>query len=113
MRSMILIFGVFAMSTALLACGESAAQKEARINTNLKILGEKYVKQKLKDPESAQFQNQFIGIKGAPCGEVNSKNSFGGYTGFKRYISLGEGLTVMEMDMPPGEFELSWGQICK
>jgi len=113
MRRIFLTFGVVAMSTALLACGESAAQKEARINANLKILGEKYVKLKLKDPESAQFQNQFIGIKGAPCGEVNSKNSFGGYTGFKRYISVGKDLTVMEADMPPGEFELSWGQICK
>lgn len=113
MRRIILIFGVVAVSVTLLACGESATQKEARINANLKIAGEKYVKLKLKDPESAQFQNQFIGIGGGPCGEVNSKNSFGGYTGFKRYISAGEALTVTESDMAPEEFNISWRQFCK
>lgn len=104
---------VLTMCALLAACGESEAQKEARINANLKILGEKYVKAKLKDPDSAQFQNQFIGIKGAPCGEVNSKNSFGGYTGFKRYISVGDAMTVLESDMGPSEFDSSWRQICK
>ena len=41
------------------------------------------VKNTLKDPDSAQFQN----IEGY-CGEVNAKNSYGGYIGFKKfYIS--------------------------
>lgn len=101
------------VSAAVAGCGESAAQKEARINVNLKILGEKYVKEMLKDPDSAQFQNQFIGIKGAPCGEVNSRNSFGGYGGFKRYISAGKGATFLESDVNPAEFDASWRQICK
>lgn len=104
LSSMVLIAG----------CGESAQQKESRINANLQLLGEKYVKEHLKDPGSAQFQNQFIGRKGVPCGEVNSKNSFGGYTGFKRYISVGKDLTVIEDgNMSSSEFETSWGDICK
>jgi len=41
------------------------------------------------DPESAQFRNQ----KGN-CGEVNAKNKFGGYTGFKKYIYNPETDTV-------------------
>jgi hypothetical protein len=104
---------IVAFCTIVTGCGESKAQEEARMKTNLKILGEKYVKEKLKDPDSAQFQNQFIGIKGAPCGEVNSKNSFGGYGGFKRYISVGRELTVLESDSNPTEFDATWRQICK
>lgn len=46
---------------------------------------EELVKSALKDPESAKFKN-VVGV----CGEVNSKNSYGGYTGFKSfYISDG------------------------
>jgi hypothetical protein len=51
------------------------------------------VQQKLKDPESARFRNVqfFRGIKNMPLcsGEVNSKNSFGGYGGYQRFISAG------------------------
>lgn len=113
MVKVISVASIIAMGAFLGACGESEAQKEARINANLKMLGEKYVKAKLKDPDSAQFQNQFIGIKGAPCGEVNAKNSFGGFSGFKRYISAGAEMTVLESDMEPSEFEASWREICK
>jgi hypothetical protein len=105
--------GAISMCVVLTGCSESEAQKEARIQANMHVLAEKYVKAKLKDPESAQFQNKFIGIKGAACGEVNAKSGFGGYTGFKRYISAGKDLTVLEQDMAPGEFDISWGQICK
>lgn len=41
------------------------------------------VKSQLFDPDSAKFQNQ----KGN-CGEVNSKNKFGGYVGYSRYVFL-------------------------
>ena len=35
----------------------------------------------LKDPDSAKFGDVFVGRNGTMCGTVNSKNSFGGYTG--------------------------------
>lgn len=51
------------------------------------------VKNKLKDSGSAQFRNIYFhrGKDGIPmtCGEVNSKNSFGGYSGYQRFISAG------------------------
>jgi hypothetical protein len=75
-------------------------------------MSEDAVRARLKDPESAQFQNQRVSAKGAACGEVNAKNGFGGYTGFKRYIFAGKEMTVFESDMAPGEFEVSWGQVC-
>ena len=46
----------------------------------------------LKDPGSAQFRNIYSrGMGGKPipgaavCGEVNAKNSYGGYIGFTRF----------------------------
>jgi len=45
----------------------------------------------LRDSESARFQNEFISPnKIAVCGEVNAKNSMGGYSGFKRFIVTAE-----------------------
>lgn len=43
------------------------------------------VKGQLKDPGSAQFQNDRVLDSGRVCGEVNAKNAMGGYTGFKPY----------------------------
>ena len=96
----------------LAGCGESEAQKEARIRANIQVMSESAVRAKLKDPGSAQFKNQRVSAKGAACGEVNSKNSFGGYTGYTRYIFAGKDLTIFESDMAPGEFDTSWRQVC-
>lgn len=55
-----------------------------------KIMGEGQdrIASSLKDPESARFRNVFVSPRGrAVCGEVNAKNSMGGYVGFKRFIS--------------------------
>ena len=30
------------------------------------------------------------------CGEVNSKNSFGGYTGFQKFVSVGEAVLFVD-----------------
>jgi hypothetical protein len=53
----------------------------------------------LKDPMSAQYRNlhQYSGHgdKAVYCGEVNSKNSFGGYTGFEMFIVDGNSETTL------------------
>lgn len=43
------------------------------------------VKLILKDPESAQFRNLRLDIVDQVCGEVNARNGYGGYTGFKLF----------------------------
>lgn len=74
-RSLIAMFA----SVVLAACGNDMEP------------GRQKVKERLKDPLSAQFQKEQIGKKPALfCGEVNSKNSMGGYVGFKRYIVMPE-----------------------
>jgi hypothetical protein len=45
----------------------------------------------LKDPDSAQFQSiQLNSARSALCGQVNAKNSYGGYVGFRRFVSSEE-----------------------
>ena len=79
--------------------------------------GKDAVRAKLKDPDSAQFQNVrfYQGKDGVPmtCGEVNSKNSFGGYGGFQKFVSAGRAeLTFLAEQMGSGEFVKVWNQLC-
>ena len=57
--------------------------------------GQKKVKYVLKDSSSAEFRNMKKAVKPARgnadvfCGEVNSKNSYGSLTGYKKYVVEG------------------------
>lgn len=97
----------------LAACGKSEAQRQQESAATRTSLGEKYVKEKILEPSSAQFRNQFIGKKDTPCGEVNAKDAFGAYIGFQRYISVARDLTLLAQDVAPAEFEASWAQLCQ
>lgn len=101
------------LACVLVACDKSAAQKQQEAAAKLTSLGEKYVKEKIMEPSSAQFRNQFIGKQGAPCGEVNAKDAFGAYIGFQRYIAVARDLTVLAQDVAPADFEASWRQLCR
>ena len=45
------------------------------------------ISSQMKDPDSAKFRNESLTKSGWLCGEINSKNGLGGYSGFERYIS--------------------------
>lgn len=68
----------------------------------------------LRDPGSAQFRNVQVlqanqGNRGYTfCGEVNSKNGFGGYAGFKRFIADPQ-MTVVNEALIPN----AWPQFCE
>ena len=72
-------------------------------------LAREYVSTHLKDPASAQFQNQK-----ATCGEVNSKNGVGGYTGFQRFIVGSKEIVVLERDsgLSLADFDHAWRTAC-
>lgn len=72
-------------------------------------LARDFVSKSLKDPGSAEFRNQ-----SRLCGEVNAKNSFGGYTGFRRFMAANENMVVFEGDgrMEPEDFNLAWRKSC-
>ena len=49
------------------------------------------VRKQMKDPDSAEFRNwSYIkaseSLPATVCGEVNAKNSFNGYSGFKKFL---------------------------
>lgn len=74
------------------------------------------VRDTLKDPASATFSGLRVSRKGGPpvvCGYVNSKNSFGGYTGKQMFVSASAaGITVSEEDMAKGEMAKLWAKMC-
>lgn len=107
------LFITIAMLLALAACGKTAEQRQQEEAQALTQLGEKYVKEKILEPGQARFRNQFIGKGGAPCGEVNAKDAFGGYIGYQRYISVARDLTLLAQDVSPAEFEVQWQQLCR
>lgn len=68
-----------------------------------------------KDPASAQFQSLFISGRALPvlCGEINAKNSYGGYVGFRRFYSTGQAsLTEVENPRDRFVFERMWPSMC-
>lgn len=52
------------------------------------------IEAKVKDGASARYQGLFVSKSGgslwALCGNVNSKNGFGGYTGFKPFVAFAD-----------------------
>lgn len=72
---------------------------------------ENKVKELAFDPDSAKFRNQ----KGN-CGEVNAKNRFGGYTGFKMYIydDKTDMVTIEDLDKfyDHGMMKILWDARC-
>lgn len=81
--------------------------------------GQHMVKQMLKDGGSAKFRNlRFVvgKVKGGEvpmtCGEVNSKNSLGGYKGFQRFMSGGT-LETTFLEEQVSDFQVVWNQLCR
>ena len=65
-------------------CSQAIAKSEPKEI----LVARETIKNNLKDPDSAKFKNERMSGD-VVCGEVNSKNSYGGYNGFKRYMVQG------------------------
>ncbi len=103
------------MTLALVGC--SKGKNEPPSDGAYIVAGKEYVRQTLKDAKSAEFQNVSVSRSaGMPviCGEVNAKNSFGGYNGYRRFISGGPGpATQIEGEgMEASEFAKTWDTVC-
>lgn len=94
-----------------LACNTAVGAGPTDINEiKYQRLAREFVTDNLKDPDSAQFKNQ-----NGLCGEVNSKNSLGGYVGFQRFIAGRSDFVVFENDrnLARGAFDEVWAQFCR
>jgi hypothetical protein len=105
-----------------IAAADAPSPEVKEIDT--KVEAEMNLKAGLKDAESATFRNEFVSglASGAQmlCGEVNSRNSFGGYTGFKRFIAspnseapnMIEGEDMSGMDIDAKTFRTAYKFAC-
>ena len=92
MRKIIVICSIIAAGLA--ASGGLYAMKasaEQKIVDGLRS----NVSAQMKDPSSTQFRNEKI-KDGMMCGEINSKNSYGSYVGFKRFITSSPNYAYIE-----------------
>ena len=73
------------------------------------------IKAMLSYPASAQFRGMFVSRalgRPAVCGEVNSKNAFGGYVGFVRFVSGGDQQAIEGQNMREAEMDQLWPRVC-
>jgi hypothetical protein len=86
---------VKAAEAASKAEAELEARKEAQIRAQtIKTLQDKVV-ETMKDPASVQFRSVHLGsTDDTLCGEVNAKNSYGGYVGFRPFIVINDQVII-------------------
>lgn len=77
----------FATSLCVHNTSSLVAQAPAKIAAQAALArARQHVTSRLKDPDSAQFQDvTYDASNRVACGQVNAKNSFGGYTGFQQF----------------------------
>jgi len=77
--------------------------------------GKDSVLTRLKDLKSAEFKDVYFfrGADNVPitCGQVNSKNSFGGFVGFQHFVSAGSpDMTFLQNEVD--DFASVWNKFC-
>jgi|GEM_PF-2430491 len=97
------------------------AQRQRQVTVEAELKNEAWIakakdaiKDRLKDPRSAQFGRLAVSRTGGVpmvCGEVSSKNSFGGRNGFQRVVSAARpDLTFLEEEVE--DMDSVWRKFC-
>lgn len=85
-----------------MTAAEKKAQQEKWFGAETIVAAERAVRRELKDPGAAQFKdvraNYTEEFDVVACGQVNAKNEFGGYTGFRRFVSGGQSVILEGRD---------------
>ena len=82
----------------LLALALSFALTSCDLPFGLKHEAREDISNLMRDPKSAEFRNLQVIDRGAVkdvCGEVNGKNAYGAYTGFRRFLWHGNGFSPL------------------
>lgn len=101
---------LFVASVALLGClsifayffGWPAYQEaQAAKDAEKKIAAaHEKVAAELRDPSSAQFRGSKVDFSGGVCGQVNGKNAFGAYVGFRWFYAKDSEVMIDHPDAP-------------
>jgi len=113
-----IIFGASLIGLLFIGCGSKENNTEVSEETKQLVWidkGKEAIKGNLKDPKSAEFRNVYFSKSGGvpmTCGEVNSKNGFGGFVGFQKFVSAGNPeLTYLQEQV--SDFEVMWDKFCQ
>lgn len=101
-----------------------AEQEKARDNERAALLAKvdefkASLTKGFKDPSSAQYRNVVAyGIPGRGmisfmCGEINARNSYGAYVGYRRFLMIGIETSVIEDSKNPYVMNEMWPSTCK
>jgi hypothetical protein len=85
------------------------------LTANYRAAAEELVRQRLRDPNSAEFSNVHVIPSSLPgrttvCGIVNARNGFGGMTGPRHFVA-GD-TVVLEGEVSSGSMDQLWQQRC-
>jgi hypothetical protein len=83
----------------------------------LLYFAQEQIKQNAKDAASVQFRGEQLHEKtdvgAVACGEVNAKNSFGAYTGFKGFVAVEKDMNLyIEDGVNSKRFAEKWNKYC-
>jgi hypothetical protein len=96
MKRFVLVFAVLALTVghASEAYRPATDQEISLIRTSLQTT--------LKDADSAKFADVRVSVSGVDlCGLINSKNSFGAYSGFTYFVGIIMNTDVLNKDAKP------------
>lgn len=95
-----------------MTAAEKKAQQEKWFGAETIVAAKRAVRGELKDPDTAKFRDvhanysEELGV--VACGRVNAKNEFGGYTGFRRFVSGGKSVILEGRD----NLADAWSRAC-
>lgn len=101
------IFALFTPDSDSTTSTQSKHLTEEDLMTARQMQAYTAIKSSMKDPDSAQINF----YKGKPCGQVNAKNSFGAYTGYKRIVLLKD-INIEGHGLSDSQFEKLWNKHC-
>ncbi|WP_306603917.1 hypothetical protein [Azonexus sp.] len=87
--------GIFAYFFGWPLYQEAVASKEGEKKI---ALAQEKVASELLDPSSAQFRESKVDFSGSVCGQVNGKNAYGAYVGFRWFYVTTTSVTVDHPD---------------
>lgn len=97
------------------AVAATSHDRDSAIRLEMMSTGKAAVKSRLKDPGSADFKDVRVQKRDdmwVTCGEVNSKNAYGGYVGFQKFVSAGSSdSTFLEQEVQ--DFATVWNRLCR
>lgn len=88
------LFGAFAVIAVFMLTNPLGSMGE---NSQMIERAEHTVRTRLRDPDSASFRSVFVTPNGLMvCGEVNAKNGFGGYVGYRAFLAVGDSVDIAQ-----------------